>query len=260
MSAAQASPSTGPIVYPDCDGEPIAENTLQFDWIVTIKGSLEALFKDDPNVFVAGDLLWYPVEGDPETRVAPDAMVVFGRPKGHRGSYKQWEEGGIAPQVVFEVLSPGNRSGELGRKLVFYEDFGVEEYYQYDPDREARPGVRSPLWGWIRSDDRLVEIPKMSGHVSPLTKIRFELGEGKDALTIYRPDGRAFIGFVENQELAEAAVRQAQAAVRQAQAAERQAEEAERRTLLAEGQAQAERDRADALLARLRSLGIDPEN
>jgi hypothetical protein len=23
----------------------------------------DALFKDDPNVFVAGDLLWYPVEG-----------------------------------------------------------------------------------------------------------------------------------------------------------------------------------------------------
>jgi hypothetical protein len=38
MSTAQASPSTQPIIYPDCDGEPIAENTLQFDWIVTIKG------------------------------------------------------------------------------------------------------------------------------------------------------------------------------------------------------------------------------
>ena len=38
------------------------------------------------------------------------AMVVFGRPKGYRGSYRQWEEGGIAPQVVFEILSPGNRA------------------------------------------------------------------------------------------------------------------------------------------------------
>ena len=75
------------------------------------QGGLDALFRDDPDVFVAGDLLWYPVEGDPKTRIAPDAMVVFGRPKGYRGSYKQWDEGGIAPQVVFEVLSPGNRPG-----------------------------------------------------------------------------------------------------------------------------------------------------
>ena len=68
-------------------------------------------------MFVAGDLLWYPVEGKPSIRTAPDVMVVFGRPKGDRGSYKQWEEDGIAPQVVFEVLSPGNRAGEMETQI-----------------------------------------------------------------------------------------------------------------------------------------------
>jgi len=42
----------------------MADNTKQFRWIVTIKEGLEWLFQDDPNVFVAGDLLWYPVEGN----------------------------------------------------------------------------------------------------------------------------------------------------------------------------------------------------
>src|SRR4051795_5963477 len=103
-------PSSGPrITYPDTDGQPMAENTLQFQWIVTIKEGLEHAFAADPDVFVAGDLFWYPVEGHPEIVVAPDAMVVFGRQKGHRMSYRQWEEGGIAPQVVFDVLSPSNR-------------------------------------------------------------------------------------------------------------------------------------------------------
>jgi Uma2 family endonuclease len=245
MSTAQASPPENLIVYPDCDGNPIAENTLQFDWIVTIKGGLDALFKDDPDVFVAGDLLWYPVEGDNKTRTAPDAMVVFGRPKGPRGSYKQWEENNVAPQVVFEVLSPGNRSGEMAQKLAFYQDFGVEEYYQYDPDREARPGRRKPLRGWLRSKNQLVEVPSMLGFVSPRTKIRFELGRGKDALTIYRPDGMPFIGFVENQERAEIAERNAQVAERNAQVAERRL--------------QVERERTEALMAKLRALGIDPE-
>ncbi len=80
------------VVYPESDGEPISDHTLQFEWIVIIKDNLEALLAQNPDVFVAGDLLWYPVEGNSRIRVAPDAMVVFGRPKGQRGSYQQWNE------------------------------------------------------------------------------------------------------------------------------------------------------------------------
>jgi hypothetical protein len=39
----------------------MAENTEQYEWLVKIKENLEILFADDPDVFVAGDLLWYPV-------------------------------------------------------------------------------------------------------------------------------------------------------------------------------------------------------
>ena len=105
------------IIYPESDGKPMAENTRQFDWIVTIKCGLEALFKADPNIFVVGDLFWYPVKGDPTTALAPDIMVVFGRPKGHRPSYKQWEEKKVAPQVVFEIESPGNTNKEWAAKM-----------------------------------------------------------------------------------------------------------------------------------------------
>jgi Uma2 family endonuclease len=132
MSIAITPSRRSEIEYPDSDGQPMAENTLQFQWIVTIKEGLEAVFRNDPNVFVAGDLFWYPEEGKPKVRTAPDTMVVFGRPKGHRGSYKQWEEAGVAPQVVFEVLSPGNRPAETIRKFRFYKRYGVEEYYIYN--------------------------------------------------------------------------------------------------------------------------------
>jgi Uma2 family endonuclease len=86
------------------------------------------MFADDPNVFVAGDLFWYPVEGKSNIVNAPDVMVVFGRPKGDRSSYQQWNEAGIAPQVVFEILSPSNTQNEMDRKLLFYERYGVQEY------------------------------------------------------------------------------------------------------------------------------------
>jgi Uma2 family endonuclease len=49
------------IIYPDCDGQPMSDNTKQFRWIVTIKENIELLFAQDPNVFIAGDLFWYPI-------------------------------------------------------------------------------------------------------------------------------------------------------------------------------------------------------
>jgi len=81
------------IIYPDSDGQPMADNTKQFRWIVTIKENLEILFAEVPDVFVAGDLLWYPIEGNNKTRIAPDAMVVFGRPKGDSPSETLCERG-----------------------------------------------------------------------------------------------------------------------------------------------------------------------
>lgn len=49
--------SAHPIVYPESDGKPMADNTRQFRYIVTIQGGIAALFADRPDVFVAGDLL-----------------------------------------------------------------------------------------------------------------------------------------------------------------------------------------------------------
>ncbi len=234
------SPSrSAAIEYPDSDGRPMAENTLQFEWIVTLKGGVEALFRDDPNVFVAGDLLWYPVEGKPALRTAPDVMAVFGRPKGYRGSYQQWKEEGIAPQVVFEVLSPGNRAGEMERKFQIYEHHGVQEYYIYDPER-------GDLVGWRRGDDGLEPIPDMMGFVSPWLKVRFEPGEGPNNLKIIGSDGRPFATYLELVERAEVE--------RQRAEVEHQRAEAERQ------RAEVELARAEQLARKLQELGIDPSD
>ncbi|MDB9314476.1 hypothetical protein PN462_15290, partial [Spirulina sp. CS-785/01] len=54
------------LLYPDSDGKPLADNTIQLRLIFKIKGGLDALFKDREDVFVAADLLWYPVPLTPE--------------------------------------------------------------------------------------------------------------------------------------------------------------------------------------------------
>ena len=215
----------------------MAENTLQFEWIVTIKEGLDHLSAADPNVFVAGDLFWYPLEGRPEVRMAPDVMVVFGRPKGHRPSYLQWEEGGIPPQVVFEVLSPGNRAGEMVRKAEFYRRYGAEEYYIYNPDPS-----RLELSGFLREGEALVEVPRMDGHVSPRLGVRFEMGD--EGLRLIGPGGQRLLTYQEW-------TRRAEQERQRAEAADRRAEEERARAEQAIGE-------VERLRERLRSLGQDP--
>ncbi|WP_413200385.1 Uma2 family endonuclease [Nostoc piscinale] len=185
----QIQPQTQPeVIYPDSDGQPVANNTIQFRWIVEIKQNIDWLFASDPNVFVAGDLFWYPIEGRNKIVNAPDVMVVLGRPKGDRLSYLQWKEGGIPPQVVFEILSPSNTQVEMDKKLLFYDRYGVEEYYIYDPDSNS-------LQGWLRGEDGLDVIPQMEDWVSPRLKIRFV--PSPEGLQLYRPDGEHFLSYSE---------------------------------------------------------------
>ncbi len=40
-------------IYPEEDGQRIADNTRQYRWIQAIVGGLQVLFRDDPNVFLA---------------------------------------------------------------------------------------------------------------------------------------------------------------------------------------------------------------
>jgi Uma2 family endonuclease len=215
-------PPVPEVEYPDSDGEPMADNTLQFQWIVTIKENLEVVFRDRPDVFVAGDNLIYPKEGEPDVCLAPDVYVAFGRPKGHRGSYKVWEEGNVFPQVVFEVLSPNNTPAQMKRKRAFYRRYGAAEYYVYDPDSNE-------LEGWVREATRLVEVEEMNGFVSPRLGIRFDL-TGPE-LVIRRQDGERFLTFPELAAVAKA----------ERQRADEQA------------------GRADKLAAKLRELGVDPD-
>lgn len=214
--------------YPIDNGEPLAEHTTQYDWIDLLKDGIENRYATDPDVFVAADLLWYPEENERQSCNAPDVMVVFGRPKGPRGSYLQWREGDIPPQVVFEVLSPGNRAGEMRRKRSFYERHGVEEYYELNPFKQT-------LRGWLATESagerRFVVVEEMNGFVSPRLGIRFQRDESNEWV-VYGPDGEPFRNFVE------------QSALRRL--AEHRAEEAE--------------DKVKRLAERLRQLGIDPDS
>lgn len=218
------------VFYPDTDGQPMAENTLQYEWITIIKQGLEAAFLNRDDVFIAGDLFWYPVEGDNKTRLAPDVLVALGRPKGHRRSYMQWREGNMAPQVVFEVLSPGNRHMEMMQKFSFYENYGVLEYYIYDPDNFT-------FNGYVRKDaqGKLVDLneDELGNWSSPLLGISFHW-DGESDLLIKDQYGKPFLNYQEIVEL-------------KSKAEQLQAE------------LEAVKSRTELLAQKLRELGINPD-
>ncbi len=181
--------------------------------------------------------------------MAPDAMVAFGRPKGDRGSYLQWREGGVAPQVVFEVLSPQNTRREMDRKRAWYFRHGVEEYYEFDPDRLR-------LRGWVREGETPREILPMSGWVSPRLGVRFEL---TDDLTIFGPDGRPLATYVEISRQRDESEQRAEHERQRADQEHQRADQEHRRADQEHRRAEQERQRAERLAARLRELGLEPD-
>jgi hypothetical protein len=115
------------------------------------------------------------------------------------------------------------------QKFKFYERHGVEEYYLYDPQNVE-------LTGWRLVDEQLEAIAQMDGWVSPRLGVRFGLSE-ESGLQMFGPSGEPFVSFVELAQLRE---------------------QAETRAQQAEGLLEQERSRSQALEARLREMGIDP--
>ncbi len=178
------------IHYPESDGKPIADNMTQHRWMSLIFGNLERLYKDDPNVLICTDLLWYPVQGDRDFSLAPDIIAVFGRPKWERRSYKQWEEGGIAPQVVFEIVSESNSIHEMFTKVAHFGAHGVEECYLYDPDSGGLVAITF-------AGGKMAVVPVQYEWTSPRLGVRFVPQERAD-MEIYFADGSPFLS---NKEL-----------------------------------------------------------
>ena len=192
-------PQPAELFYPESDGKPMSDNTLQAYWIIHLFTNLDDLLPD----FVAADLMWYPVQGNNRLFLAPDVMVALGRPKGHRGSYQVWREADIQPQVAFEIRSPSNSDAEMARKLADYDRYGVQEYYNYDPDP-----AHNLLEVFIRRDGALRPVPVVGSFDSPLLGIRFLLRT--PTLQLLHPDGSPFTSRNEERIRANAAQERAE--------------------------------------------------
>jgi Uma2 family endonuclease len=234
-----------PIHYPESDGKPMAETDVHIDVLIYLREALKDYFRDEPQVYVAGNMLFYYEEGNPAACVAPDVFVVQGVAKGERRTYKLWEEG-QPPTVVFEITSRGSRLEDLGTKRALYAMLGVREYFLYDPLGEY---LRPPLQGYRLREGEYERV--LSGDQGELASqaLRLELRVEEGQLRVVNPaTGERLLTPAEAQAArrAEAEARRAEAEARQAEAEARQAAEA--RAALAES----ELERLRVELERLR--------
>lgn len=154
------------VFYPESDGQPMAETDLHRDLMVDLIRALRRRYRDEPDVYVTGNLFLYFVKGEPRSVVAPDLFLVKGVPKGRRRIYKLWEEGRV-PSLVIELTSDSTRDEDVSKKKNLYERLEVDEYFLFDPYKDY---LRPSLQGHRLTDGRYLPIePEADGSLRSLT-------------------------------------------------------------------------------------------
>ena len=130
------------VYYPTSDGRPMAETDTHRNQMINLILALEHYYKDDPNVYVSGNILMFYQKGDGHKHRSPDVLIALDVEKKNRDFYKVWEEG-KAPDVVFEITSRSTKAEDLGEKKGLYAFLGVKEYVLFDPlDEYLEPRLR----------------------------------------------------------------------------------------------------------------------
>jgi len=216
-----------PIVYPEPDGEPMAESDGARKYLVYGVEALQQYFSHRRDVYVTGNLWLSYTQGVPSAVVCPDVFVVFGVENRERPSYKVWEENGKTPDFVLEVTSKKTYRKDEEEKPDIYASLGVSEYFQYDPTGDyLKPqlkgrrlvGSRYQVLTPARTEDGTL--------VFPSVVLGLEIWLLRDGrLRFFDPESGEYLRTPQESE---------QQRVR-------------------------EKERADRLAARLLELGIDPD-
>ena len=170
-------------LYPDTDGQPMAASDDHRRVLTRILRVLEAFFKENPEVYVSGDLLMYYVQGDPRKVVAPDVLVSFGIGQKARRTYLVWQEG-KPPDFVMELASESTYQKDLGEKMQTYADLGITDYFLCDIEGLYLP---TPLMGFTLVDGRYQPVPQTADRGVHSAVLGLTLHLEPEVLQFYEP-------------------------------------------------------------------------
>lgn len=128
------------VIFPPGDlysDEPPLETELHLRQIILLLKSLEWLWRDRNDFYVAGNLTIYysPRQRKSEHFRGPDFFVVLDTERKTRKSWVVWDEDGKYPNVIIEILSPKTADTDKGFKKKLYQDtFRTPDYFWFDPN------------------------------------------------------------------------------------------------------------------------------
>ena len=100
-------------------------------------------------------------ERSPKVCVSPDVYVVKGAGNHPRRVFQTWLEGGLTPDVVFEITSRGTKEKDFEERLFLYEqELRVPEYFLFDPEGDY---LDPPLIGFRLNEGEYRSIPIRDG-------------------------------------------------------------------------------------------------
>lgn len=217
----------GPVPLPPNNlpsDEPPWESYLHLQQMMLLLNCLDWLWRDRTDYFAAGNLTIYYNARKLKTEDfrGPDFFVVLGTEKRPRKSWMVWEEDGRYPNVIVELLSNSTAKSDRGLKKEIYQTiFRTPEYFWFSPDTLEFQGfmLERGIYHPIA--------PNAQGQLWS-EQLQLFLGVQDGQLRYFSPEGEL---IPTPQEAAEA---------------EQQRAEAERR-------------RNETLTAKLRELGVDPD-
>jgi Uma2 family endonuclease len=237
------------IIFPPGDlysDEPPLESSLHLQQMMLLLQCLDWLWKDRTDYFSAGNLTIYysPHQRKSEDFRGPDFFVVLDVDKHPRKSWVVWEERGKYPNIIIELLSDSTAKTDRTLKKHIYQDiFRTPDYFWFDPNTLE-------LKGFHLLDGTYHELSPNSEGWLWSQQLQLFLGIHQQQLRYFSADGELIPTPEESATQAAAAAKVEQ----QRAEAERQRAEAERQ------RAEAERQQKETLAAKLRELGVNPDD
>ncbi len=176
---------------------------------------------------VYGELNFYETTRPKETPLYPDVALLKGQTWRNMRSYRIGQDS-PAPNLIIEIISEKTRRKDLDRKPIRFARWGTAEYFAYDPRLRQKRNPPQRLWGWRLSGPGEYEVLSSSAADGRLWSQELEawLVPEESHLRLYSRDGQLLLTEAE---------------------AEQQVIEAERQA-------------KEKAWAKLRELGIDPQD
>lgn len=261
-----------PSEYPQELGLPDEYHDLQPQ---LLSDTLQLPAVDPDQIFTGTDLNVYYDRSHPQWHKRPDWFLATGVPRLYAGSdlrlsYVVWDEK-ASPSVVVELLSPGTAPSDLGQlkrepdglptKWQVYEEFLAVPYYVVYDRYDDQLWIFKLLEG--KYQEQVLDEPR---YWMPELGIGIGLWHGEfDRITRpwlrwYAANGEWILSEVERErQKANLEMQQRKIAEDEARLASKRTEAESQRAETERQRAEAEHQRAEQLAAKLRELGVNPD-